>query len=101
MSFGPRRAGYKVVLLQIGSATRRPFVPHVTHFLCLLVLLLGTVPVSAMNLVRVETRADRALAELNATGRGVLIAILDRVSITPILISGIPTVRPASPEFLI
>ena len=44
-------------------------------FLCALCL---ATHASALNLVRQEIRADRATAEFNATGKGVLIAILDR-----------------------
>jgi len=41
-------------------------------------LLLGVTDCLALNLARVEMRADRATAEFNATGRGVIVAILDR-----------------------
>ncbi|NND43772.1 MAG: S8 family serine peptidase [Xanthomonadales bacterium] len=41
-------------------------------------LLLATAPAAAMDLVRVETKADQAFNDLGVTGEGVVVAILDR-----------------------
>jgi minor extracellular serine protease Vpr len=46
---------------------------------CLLIALFFIAPtISAMDKVRIETRIDQAVAQFGVTGRGVLVAILDR-----------------------
>src|SRR4051794_1684962 len=73
--------------LRIGSFVRLPLAvfssPHFPGtvarlFSSFLGLAALTTTTNALDMVRQEIRADRAAADFNATGRGVLIAILDR-----------------------
>lgn len=48
------------------------------QYLLAAMFLLTTGPAAAMDLVRVETKADQAFTELGVTGEGVVVAVLDR-----------------------